>query len=68
MQNWDSPINLYSIHLNRVVLKLGNVVTVWDFVAATSATWRVVGKFHRVRSVPGYTTHFNNFLGADHHR
>lgn len=48
MQTWTSPINLYSIHLNRVVIKFGNVVTVWDFVAATSASWRVVGNFHRI--------------------
>ena len=65
MQPWNS-IDLYSIH-NRVVIKFGNIVTVWDFVAATSATWRVVGKFHRVRSVRAHTTYFDNFLGADHH-
>jgi len=68
MQPWNSQIDLYSIHLNRVVIKFDNVIVLWDFVAATSATWRVVRSFHRVRSVPGYTTHFDNFVGADHHR
>ena len=49
-----SSTQLCSIHLNRIVFIRDDILTVWDFVADTSATWRVAGEFHQVRSMLCY--------------
>lgn len=41
VQPMNSGTHLYSINLNRIVFKFGDVLKVWDFVAETSAMWRV---------------------------
>ncbi|EDR03795.1 uncharacterized protein LACBIDRAFT_331241 [Laccaria bicolor S238N-H82] len=42
-----SSTQLYSVYLNRIVFLRGDILTVWDFVADTLATWRVVGASHK---------------------